>query len=469
MADTSVGPTIRIYEDNPYYWTLDGEPTLLLGGSPKDNLYQHVGNPEIDLKADLDRLVSCGGNYVRHTMQSRVNDDREAEFIVQPFATTGDGLYDLEAWNGEYWERLEKVLKWTAERDIVMQVTFWDRFDFSDHANRNWRRYNAWNPKNNITYTTEETGLPTEWSQHPAMEVFPFMRSVKEGNELLLEYQEKYVNKVLSCTLEYDHILYNISNETRAPKSWGDYWADFTHERATETECGPVYVTQMYEGHGERSAWDITQDTFNRIYEDRETYDYVDVSQNNNWQGGNQDKDWSDEAQQGHYDNLITVREKFRQNPWPINNEKCYGQDGGRHGHTSVGLDRFWRAIFGGSASIRFHRPPSGLGISETARTHIEAMRNVTDELDLATTDPRNDLLTDRNPNEAFCLTDGAAYLVTFLDGGDVTLDVELPDSTTVEWYDVETACWAEERDVTNGPERLSTPDDGRWVAVVRE
>lgn len=97
----------------------------------------------------------------------------------------------------------------------------------------------------------------------------------------------------------------------------------------------------------------------------------------------------------------------------------------GRHGDTRDGIERFWRSIVGGSASTRFHRPDSGLGISDVARTHIRAARDVTDELDIPKAEPRPYVLSDRTENESYCIADG-------------------------------------------GPERLSTPDSGYWVAVVR-
>jgi hypothetical protein len=366
---------IRTAPENPYYWTYGGEPTLLIGGSPTDNLYQHVANPDVDVEGSLDRLVDAGGNYVRHTMESRVGSDAEAEFVVQPFGTVEDGRYDLQEWNDEYWDRFETVLEWTAERDVVMQVTFWDRFDF---ARENWSQYNPWNPANTITYTTEEVELPTEWNHHPGWLVHRFMLAPEDEHETLLEHQERYVGKVLEHTLEYDHILYNVSNETRAPKSWGDYWANFTQRYAARHGSEPVYVTQMYD------EWDITDDMHDRTHEDPVTYDYIDVSQNNQLSG------------QVHFDNLVSVRNEFRERPWPLNNVKCYGADGGRHGDTRNGIERFWRSIFGGSASIRFHRPDSGLGISDTARTHIRAARDVTDELDILKAEPRPYVLSDR-------------------------------------------------------------------------
>jgi hypothetical protein len=447
-------PGIEICEQNPYYWAVDGEPTLLVGGSATDNLYQRVGNPDADVEAELDRLVESGGNYVRHTMQSRVNDDEEAAYIVQPFERRADGCYDLDEWNPEYWSRFETVLEWTAERDIVTQVTFWDRFDFADYSNDTWSAYNPWNPQNNVTYTVEESGLPTEWDRHPCVEVFPFMRTLETGNEFLLDYQERYVAKVLDHTLDYDHVLYNVSNETRAPKSWGDHWAMFTHERAAERNAGPAYVTQMYD------KWDVTAEMHDRTYDDPDTYDFADVSQNNQ------------ESGQTQYDNLTAVRARFADRPWPLNNEKCYGADGGSHGSTREGLQRFWQSIFGGSASIRFHRPPSGLGIGDIARAHIQAARTVTDELDLATTEPRPDLLAERDDAEVYCLSDGSTHLVLFEDGGTVTLDVGVSDSTAVVWYDVERASWASEADadpvVDGETARLSAPDRDYWVAVIR-
>ncbi|MFB6296436.1 MAG: hypothetical protein ABEH66_06315 [Halobacteriales archaeon] len=443
------GSGIRTYPENSYYWMYDGDPTLLLGGSPTDNLSQHVGNPDIDVEGALDALAEAGGNYVRHTMQSRVNDE-EASFIVQPFGRSDDGRFDLESWNDEYWDRFERVLEWTAERDIVMQVTLWDRFDFADHYNDNWRRYNAWNPANNDTYTTGETGLPIEWPGHPARFVHRFMLAPEDDNDTLLDYQERYVARVLESTFEYDHVLYNVSNETRAPKSWGDYWAEFVHERASRAAAEPVYVTQMYD------EWDITDPMHDRTHEDPATYDYVDVSQNNQIAG------------QRHFDNLVTVRDEFRERPWPLNNVKCYGADSGSFGTTRDGLERFWRSIFGGSASIRFHRPDHGLGIGDTARTHIRAAREVTDELEMATADPRPYALVDRTENEAYCIGDGDTYLVLFTDGGSVGLDIDVPDSATVAWYDVSAPGWVEEEGAGSVPGRLSPPGEGFWVAAIR-
>jgi hypothetical protein len=96
---------IRPWHDNPWNWQYRGAPTLLLGGSVEDNLF-----PAPDLAAHLDLLVSCGGNYVRNARSSR--DPGNA----WPFARAGDGQFDLERPDEEYWRRFADLLRLTHER-----------------------------------------------------------------------------------------------------------------------------------------------------------------------------------------------------------------------------------------------------------------------------------------------------------------------------------------------------------------
>ena len=57
---------IKPYVENPRYWQYKGKPTLLIGGTKNDNIFQSDG-----LKAHLDSLKKAGGNYVRNTMSER--------------------------------------------------------------------------------------------------------------------------------------------------------------------------------------------------------------------------------------------------------------------------------------------------------------------------------------------------------------------------------------------------------------
>ena len=200
------------------------------------------------------------------------------------------------------------------------------------------------------------------------------------------------------------------------------------------------------------------------LLHDREHYDFFEISQNNANNG------------QQHYDQILAVRSRVVEEPIPLNNVKIYGGEIGRW-TTSVqeGTHRFWRNIFGGCASARFHRPgPShhffAIGLSELAQTHIRSMRMLTDAMEVYSTSPRNDLLSDRHENEAYCLAEPAAqYAVYFPDGGQVKLDVSVATGPLqVRWLDIERSTWRELKTLTGGEIlELKTPSKGHWAVLI--
>jgi len=124
-AATADEPALQPWSSNPWYWSYQGKPILLLGGSDDDNLFQWS---ETDLIAQLDRLAAAGGNVIRNTMSDR----KDKGFEVYPFRQLEDGKYDLNGWNDEYWTRFERMLRETKKRDIFVQIEVWDRFDYTD-------------------------------------------------------------------------------------------------------------------------------------------------------------------------------------------------------------------------------------------------------------------------------------------------------------------------------------------------
>jgi hypothetical protein len=137
------------------------------------------------------------------------------------------------------------------------------------------------------------------------------------------------------------------------------------------------------------------------------------------------------------------------EHPIPINNVKIYGGDIGRW-TTSVeeGTRRFWRNVFGGCASSRFHRPgPShhffAIGLSELAQTHIRSMR--ADRRDERLRLRAAQRIAERaSRNEAYCLAQpGSSTPSTFPDGGQVKLDVSAARGTLeVRWLDIANSRW---------------------------
>jgi hypothetical protein len=154
--------------------------------------------------------------------------------------------------------------------------------------------------------------------------------------------------------------------------------------------------------------------------------------------------------------------------PRPLTCVKIYGADGGRFGSARDGVERFWRNIFGGLAAARFHRPGSGIGLSERAQRMIRSAREVTGAIDLFSCRPRNDLLAGRKANEAYCLAEaGKQYAVYFPARGEVTLEVPAAGGRKLRWYDIDRGRWQEPRPA-GGRLTLRTPGAGQWAAVVR-
>jgi hypothetical protein len=65
-----------------------------------------------------------------------------------------------------------------------------------------------------------------------------------ENNELVLRYQQAYVDKILSISLKFPNVLYCIQNESTEDMAFSDYWADYIHQRAKEVGR-TVSVTDM--------------------------------------------------------------------------------------------------------------------------------------------------------------------------------------------------------------------------------
>jgi len=440
-AGSTVWGRIDIYEGNPAYWQYKGKPVLLFGGSKDDNLFQIP-----DLEAHLDLLKGVGGNYVRNTMSARNDQGWE----VQAFKRLDSGKYDLDQWNEEYWARFESLLTLAEARDIIVQIEVWATFDYyRDH----WE-VNPFNPKNNINYTAEETGLPLKVTTHPTRTENNFFWSVpaERNQKTVLTYQRRFVDKLLSISLPHGNVLYCMDNETSVTPEWGWYWSRHIKERA-EAAGVTVQTTEMWD------AWDLANAQHNATFDHPETYSFVDISQNNHQKG------------QAHWDNAQKQRGRIAEKVRPLNNVKIYGADGGRFGNDRDGMERFWRNIFGGLASARFHRPDSGLGLGEKAQANIKSMRMLTDEMSVFSCAPRNDLLSGRQENEAYCLArPGVEYAVYFPNGGKVTLNINPIDRpATVRWLDVMKSEWVDLKSAQmDGTVSLECPSKGYWAVLVR-
>lgn len=405
LSNTAQLPSIQPAVDQPQYWQYKGEKVLLLGGSDEDNLFQMP-----NVAQQLDLLTAAGGNYVRNTMSSRDEGD------VWAFAQDSTGQYDLRKWNETYWQRFEDFLALTAARDIIVQIEIWATFDF---YRGEWDK-NPFNPKNNKTLVEGRVKLPISIPTHPVFRDNPFFWSVpsQHNNMQVLQFQQAFVDKILSISLPYDHVLYCMDNETSVTADWGKFWSDYIHKVAME-KGRQVFTTEMWDPH------DLNHISHRETFDHPETYDFVEISQNNHQKG------------EAHWLNGLAQIERLRRSGAlrPVTNVKTYGSTGGRHGHgLQNGVESFVRSVLFGSSAVRFHRPTSGIGLSDTAQVVIKGIREVTDRMDdfFAAT-PNLALLSDRNENEAYCRAlPGQSYLVYFGEAGEVTLDLSDLEGETV-------------------------------------
>jgi hypothetical protein len=431
---------IQPWSQDSRYWQYQGQPVLLLGGSKDDNLFQIP-----DLKQHLDEMAAVGANYIRNTMSDR----QDKGFELYPFKRLSDGKYDLDAWDEAYWQRFENMLRWTSERGIIVQIEVWDRFDYSRD---NWEPH-PYNPKNNITYSYQQSGFAEHYPDHPGRNKQPFFFTTpkQRNNRVVLQYQQRFVDKLLSYSLAYNHVLYCMDNETSGEEAWGVYWSEYVRQRAKDAGT-QVCVTEMWD------AWDLKSEEHKRTLDHPERYDFCDVSQNNQKKG------------QEHWDNFQWVRKHIAGQPRPLNTVKTYGADGGRFGDNRDGLERWWRHVIGGAASARFHRPDSGLGLSQPAVNSLRAARKLESLIKLWDVEPASELLSERGKNAAYLAArPGVAYALYFTSGGSVGVDLrQAAGAFDIRWIDIGTGDWARRETIQGGSVvTIKAPATGHWVAAI--
>ena len=458
---TSNKDRIRPYSENPRYWQYKGRPVLLLGGSKDDNLFQIP-----DLKEHLDILASVGGNYIRNTMSARV----DRGFEVQAFKRLPDGKYDLNRWNDEYWNRFERLLKLTSERDIIVQIEVWDRFDYSDARGWNYWHRCSYNPANNINYTPEKSGLATSYPKHhPSADKQPFFHAVPkiDDNVVVRKYQEAFVDKMLFHSLRYGNVLYCMNNETSTHPAWGQYWMKYIEGKAAEADVD-VYVTDMFD-----VGWELdTEKKFLLSFDRPDLYAFLDISQNNS----------NKNTVAKHWKNILFAYERIKDHPRPINNVKVYGADEyppkssyqkrvyHRWG-TQSGIRSFMMNVLADCASTRFHRNQSnGIGLTEPAQNCIKAVRKLESLVKMWEVNPNDNLLSDYNaPCVFLSAKPGEKYAIYFVNGGSAVLS--LPGKRRdyqLKWISVETGQWGQEGSIVDGGKvAIAAPDSGNWIAAI--
>jgi len=509
---------IRPYEKNPCYWQYRGKPILLLGASSPDHLFQWAYIYADLLRDRLDYLVSIGGNYVRNNTNDdnqwkgppRSEDPALDPGKAKPFKKLETGLYDLAQWDEGFFEALDLFLRETREREIIVNQELWD---YCNYLSARWP-YQPWNPKNNVNYREDETGLAAEAKYRPTLVDgqylryhIPFFHCVPTMNDEKTIYalQERYMRRFLSVTLQYDHVIYQVDNESTFHWKVDEWWIQFLAEEAAKH--GRKLGEDVYIG-AQRYWYDLRHREYDHLIERDDLYAYISPA---NVATG-----------PGDYVRLQELRHRLlKKGKRPLNFQKLYPMWGiwpqkylsandveaepwwGPHRGNQ--RRRLWKFIFGGASGARYHREylhrkqdPQArwIGIHPGTVTALTGMRMFADYINrdgarFFKLEPAAWLLSDNayapfgtgdydnlNGDYTFCVRDayamaelGEQYAVYFSGEGpgSVRLDLSAAQGALrARWLDIGVAKWGHEGALEGGGTvELTRPGPGEWAVYM--
>jgi len=204
------GP-IQLHPDNPHYFLYKGEPLVLITSA------EHYGallNLDFNYRKYLETLGSEGMNYTRiftgtyfeipgESFSIKYNTlAPEKNRVITPWAIVIDDLsgnyrYDLSSWNDAYFERLRDLMSAATENNVIVEVTLFSSIYRDEH----WD-ISPQNPANNVNITHEINRFDAQTL----------------NNGTLLQYQERFVRKMVRELNEFDNFFFEIQNEP-----WSDH------------------------------------------------------------------------------------------------------------------------------------------------------------------------------------------------------------------------------------------------------
>ncbi len=470
--------SVSLEVDTSLYWRYKGDPTLLLGA------FNHAHNPFIDgstldtIQIDpleviidqMDELAAVGGNYIRCVL----DPGGAAKRNIHPHKKNTEGLYDLTEPEGDFWQRLSTFIREAEKRDVIIEIELWN---WHDWYGENWKNH-PFNPARNTNYSVENSGLAIDYPKEMAVTKHPMAKCVpgqpeydtaseetRKKYDLIRGYQEIYVQKVLDHTFPHKNVLYCMNNETGEKPAWGAYWIKYIKGEASLAGV-KVMCTDMT-----NDMWKASESRAIGYYlANPQIYDYINVSQVNNRH--------RDET---HWEKIKWIADEAKSKNFLLNMSKLYGSDqlphpwgGWKHGDSDNAIEEWWRNLIAGVASVRFHRPPHGIGLSEESKACISATREIESIIKFWNVSPRLDLLSDRESDEAYLAAQaGEEYILymTHNGGGSVGLNLEKYNGSefNITWVNIDTAESIQGSPISGGKVVTVNRPDGtaHWVAAI--
>jgi hypothetical protein len=385
---------------------------------------------------------------------------------LQPWASTGEGTYDLDAFDPDWERRLRAYLTAAAERDLVVSLELWDDWSvtrgvggaYDPGPDRAWNAH-PFNPRNNVNYGEDVLSATTRECDAP------FYATIPPGERgPVLDRQRRYADHLASIAAGYPNVVYDVSNESRASLEWSTYWADYLRDAVdADRLVGDMPSVDRDERRGECDP-DLCPPTL--LEDDR--YDYVDCSQALTRHALGDDVHdlvaGVGERVAEYYDRMAaadTVK--------PVVVSKDYTNE------DPDGRPVVWSKFLAGTASVRFHRPMPEMWDDppDTAAFDFETVERLgafVAETEFWRQRPDHDAVS-AVPSDAVALArsrPGEEYVVAVVDGDGGRLAVEVePGTYAVRWYDPGTGAFTRVGERTVDGALRSTVPDGTETQVL--
>ena len=199
---------IRLNPINPHYFEYKGKPVIIVSSGEH---YGAVINPAFDYIKYLDTLQKDNMNYTRIFTGAMYWEVEDAFGITNntlapasgtalaPWKrsdtegnTNGGNKFDLDQWDENYFNRFKSVVAEAQKRNIIVEVTLFT----SIYGEKSWENCPVY-PQNNIN--------------NIALSNYKKVHTLENGK--LLQYQDKFVKRLVTELNKYDNVIYEIQNE----------------------------------------------------------------------------------------------------------------------------------------------------------------------------------------------------------------------------------------------------------------
>ena len=210
--------TLRLLTENPRYLEYKGNPLILITSAEH---YGAMVNLDFDYKLYMETLRKEGFNYTRIFTGTYIEPVENIFGIrkntlaplpgrfIAPWVKE-DGKYDLDRFSSSFFERLKDFVGEAEKLGVIVEITLFT----SIYAENAWD-LSPFNAKNNINGVGD----------------LPFQRVNTLYNGELLDYQQKYIQKVVRELNGFDNFFFEIQNE---PWSDNQNLAGFVNESDEE-------------------------------------------------------------------------------------------------------------------------------------------------------------------------------------------------------------------------------------------